>query len=138
VFAAEAASIADEENARSRFPPQGAPPMRLIHLAAIVAMLAVAVSPALAERGGNRHNSDRTPASCSVSGNVVSATGLPTGEVINFMITDSSGTRGWVLGMSDGTWSVDVPAPNGPATYEFVSRTWGPNGSKYDVFASCS
>jgi hypothetical protein len=79
------------------------------------------------------------PASCSVSGNVVSATGLPTGEVINFMVTDASGTRGWVLGFTDdGTWNVYVPAPDGATTYEFASRTWGPNGSKYDVFASCS
>jgi hypothetical protein len=31
-----------------------------------------------------------------------------------------------------------VPAPNGPTTYEFVSRTYGPDGSKYNVFQSCS
>jgi hypothetical protein len=117
--------------------------MRPIHLAAIVAALAFAVSPALADRGGNGggnghgNNSDPAQASCSVSGDVVSATGLPTDQVINFMVTDASGTSGWVLGMSDGTWSVSVPAQNGPTTYEFVSRTWGPNGSKYDVFASC-
>ena len=46
---------------------------------------------------------------------------------------------GWVLGFTDdGTWTVYVPARAGATTYEFVSRTWGPDGSKYDVFASCS
>jgi hypothetical protein len=75
---------------------------------------------------------------CTVSGNVVSAAGLPTGQVINFLITDAGGTYGWVLGATeDGTWSVTVPAQRGPTTYQFVSRTWGPNGSKYTVFSSC-
>jgi hypothetical protein len=78
-------------------------------------------------------------ASCAVAGPVVTASGLPTGEVINFMVTDSAGTRGWVLGFTaDGTWAVSVPAANGPTTYQFVSRTWGPNGSHYNVFATCS
>jgi hypothetical protein len=116
--------------------------MRFIHIAATVAALAFAVSPVLAERGGNGNghgnNSAPAPASCSVSGKVVSATGLPTDEVINFMVTDASGTWGWVLGMSDGTWTLTAPPQNGPTTYEFVSRTWGPNGRKYDVFASCA
>ncbi len=76
---------------------------------------------------------------CTVAGNVVSATSLPTDQLINFMVTDGSGTKGWVLGFTDdGTWSVNVPAQNGPTTYEFVSKTWGPNGSKYTVFSSCS
>jgi hypothetical protein len=78
-------------------------------------------------------------ASCAVSGTVVNATGLPVGEVINFMVTDSSGARGWVLGYTDdGTWSVSVPTPIGPTTYQFVSRTSGPNGTKYTISASCS
>ena len=38
----------------------------------------------------------------------------------------------------DGNWSVNVPAPNGATTYEFVSCTYGPDGSKYSVFQSCS
>jgi hypothetical protein len=111
--------------------------MRSLPIAAIIATLALAATPAFADRGGNGRNSDRQPGSCSVSDNVVSAVGLPTDEVINFLITSSTGTSGWVLGMSDGTWSVVVPPQDGPATYEFVSRTWGPNGSKYSVFASC-
>ncbi len=77
--------------------------------------------------------------SCSVSGNVVSASGLPSDELINFMGSDSSRSWSWALGYtSDGTWSVSVPPPNGSTTYQFVSRTWGPDGSKYSVFASCS
>jgi hypothetical protein len=74
-----------------------------------------------------------------MAGNVVYGSGLPTGQVINFMMSDSSGKTGWVLGYTpDGTWFVNVPAPNGPTTYEFVSRTFGPSGSKYNVFTSCS
>jgi hypothetical protein len=104
---------------------------RVLCVFAGVAMLASSMQAASA--AGRK--SDRV-GSCRVSGNVVSATGLPTGEVINFMLTDSSGTRGWVLGLtSDGTWTVTVP--DSPATYEFVSRTYGRDGAKYDVFASC-
>lgn len=77
--------------------------------------------------------------SCVVSGSAVNALGLPTDEVINFLVTDSSGTTGWVLGFTpDGRWSVQVSAPAGPTTYQFISRTWGPHGSKYNVFAACS
>jgi len=116
--------------------------MRPIHIAATAAALAFAVSPALADRGGNGNghgNQSPAPAACSVSDGTVSATGLPTGEVINFMVTDASGEWGWVLGFTDdGTWNVSVPAANGATSYEFVSRTWGPNGSKYDVFAGCA
>jgi hypothetical protein len=112
--------------------------MRRIHLIAALSVLVLGASPALAARGGHGHSTALPGASCSVSGDVVTAVGLPTDQVINFLITDDAGTWGWVLGMSDGTWSVQVPAPNGSTTYQFVSRTWGPNGSKYDVFASCS
>jgi len=112
--------------------------MRLVQIVATLFVLAVGASPALADRGGHGHNTGPSPASCTVSADIVSAVGLPTDEVINFLITDDAGTRGWVLGMSDGTWTVPVPAATGPTTYRFVSRTWGPNGSKYDVFASCS
>jgi hypothetical protein len=93
-------------------------------------------APAFAGKGGKPASSI---AGCTVSGNVVSAAALPTGRLINFMVSDASGTSGWVLGYtSDGSWSVDVPARSGPTTYQFASTTWGPNGSKYSVFASCS
>jgi hypothetical protein len=112
--------------------------MRRIHLIAALPVLVLVASPAFAAKGGHGHNNSVLPSgSCSVSGDVVTAVGLPTDQVINFLITDDAGTKGWVLGMSDGTWSVLVPAPNGSPNYQFVSRTWGPNGSKYDVFASC-
>src|SRR2546423_11767466 len=105
---------------------------------ALVAILnlAVAVGPALAAKGGSKSAADPP---CIVSGSTVTATALPTDQVINFMITDANGKSGWVLGFtSDGTWSVNVPAPNGATKYEFASRTWGPSGSKYSVFSSCS
>jgi hypothetical protein len=103
------------------------------------ALLVVAATP-VAAFAGPKHGPNAAPAAgCSVSGTVVSATGLPTDQVVNFMVTTSSGTTGWVLGFTpDGTWSVNVPAPTGPTTYEFASRTYGPDGSKYNVFASCS
>lgn len=75
---------------------------------------------------------------CSVASGTVTATGLPTDQVVNFFVTDSSGTTGWVLGFTaDGTWTVSVPPVNGATTYQFTSRTFGANGSKYTVFASC-
>jgi hypothetical protein len=87
--------------------------------------------------GGN--HSSRTASTCVVDGNTVTAIGLPTDQVLNFMVTDGSGTSGWVLGWSDtGTWPVSVPDRNGPTTYEFASRTSGPDGTHYDVFSACS
>ena len=108
-------------------------------LVALVAALSLVLAvPALAAKGGGK-GSDPSAASCTVAGSAVNATGLPTDQVINFMVTDASGTHGWVLGhTTDGTWSVSVPARNGTTSYLFVSETWGPNGSKYNVFASCS
>lgn len=116
--------------------------MRTITTLLLVIGLAVAVSPALAEKGGignGRGPQDRAAGSCTVAGDVLEAAGLPTDDVVNFLVSDATGTRGWVLGFTDdGRWSMSVPAHDGVATYEFVSRTWGPNGSKYEVFASCS
>ena len=87
-------------------------------------------------RGSATHTS---PGSCEVADQVVSATGLPTDEVIKFMVTDGNGTVAWVLGMTpDGTRTVTVPTRIGPTTYEFVSRTYGNNGSKYRTFAACA
>jgi hypothetical protein len=77
--------------------------------------------------------------SCAVDGNLVSATGLPTYEVLNFFVTDASGTHGHVLGITwEGWWDVTVADRTGPTTYEFAGRTYGKNGSKYDVYASCT
>jgi hypothetical protein len=98
--------------------------------------LAVALPLASA---GNRPHSALSTASCTVSGNVVSATGLPTNAVLNFMVTDADGTGGWGLGYSlDGTWDVPVPDRTSATTYEFASTTFGKNGAKYWVYASCS
>lgn len=124
--------------------PRNKTPRKLLTLVLTVAVvLAIMSIPAFAGKGenngrgnGNR-NVESTVATCTVEGTVVSATGLPGDEVINFMMTHASGKTGWVLGTSSW-WNVTVPERTGDTTYEFVSRTWGPGGSKYNVFASCS
>ena len=86
------------------------------HITLILAVLALAVAaPAIAGKGGNGNGGNGGNAgggggnstargSCTASENVVAATGLPSGEVINFMVTDASGTWGWVLGITgDGS-----------------------------------
>ncbi len=105
-------------------------------VAVAVALLVLMVAPVDA---GGRGKGKRLigEAACTVDGATVRAVGLPDDQVINFMLTDASGTTGWVLGTSSW-WNVPVPDRTGPTTYEFVSRTWGKNGSKYTVFASCS
>ena len=102
-------------------------------------MFGLIAGTTLAAKGGNGGNPNREATACQVDGNVVSTTGLPTYEVINFMVTDASGTTGWVLGITwEGWWTLTVPERSGPTTYEFVSRTYGPNGTKYRVYSSCS
>jgi hypothetical protein len=101
-------------------------------------MFGLIAGTTMAAKGGNGGKPPRDLATCQVDGNIVSAAGLPTSELINFMVSDGSGTTGWVLGVTqEGTWSVTVPEPSGPTTYEFVSRTSGPNGSRYSVYSSC-
>jgi hypothetical protein len=96
-------------------------------------------SNASSTNGKGQGNADPPPAGCSYSNGWVTATGLPTGVILNFQYTDATGSHGWVLGVTDsGWWSLSVPAPNGPTSYQFLSKTWGPNGSKYTVYASCS
>jgi hypothetical protein len=105
-------------------------------LVIIVASAVLGISIPVAEA---RPRATPSPASCTVSGSVVDASGLPTDQVINFLVTDNAGTWGWVLGFTtDGAWSVSVPGQNGPTTYQLVSRTRGPNGTHYTVFAACS
>ena len=111
---------------------------RNLAVAAVVA-LAVSLSVASVASAGTRTRSAAGTGSCTVSGNVVEATGLPTDVVLNFMVSDAGGTDGWALGITwDGTWSMTVPDRTGPTTYEFASTTFGKNGSKYWVYASCS
>jgi hypothetical protein len=72
-------------------------------------------------------------------GNVVEASDLATDTVLNFFVTDAGGKNGRVLGITwSGTWSVTVPDRTSPTTYEFASTTFGKNGSKYRVYASCT
>jgi hypothetical protein len=113
---------------------------RTLAFAAVVSLLAV-LSIASPASAGKKPHALAQVAGCTVSGNVVDATGLPEGVVVNFFVTDASGTYGWPLGLTfDGTgmWSVNVPDRTGPTTYEFASLTYGKDGSKYDVYASCS
>jgi hypothetical protein len=81
-------------------------------------------APAFAAKGGNgSHGNSVLAASCVAVDGVVTGSGLPTNEVVNFMVTDSSGTTGWVLGYTwDGTFSVRVPATSAPTTYEFSAE----------------
>ena len=108
---------------------------RAILATVAVVCVAFAASPALA----GKVNSQSTGTCAFVAPDLVVADGLPNGEILNFFVTDASGTTGWVLGFADdGTWSVHVPVPNGPTTYEFASRTSGKDGKRYTVFARCS
>jgi hypothetical protein len=102
-----------------------------------VALSLTVVLP-LASARPRPHGTASTAASCSVDGNVVTATGLPVDVLLNFIVSDANGGWGRVLGFSDGTWSVSVPDRTGPTTYKFTSVTWGNNGSKFDVYAQCS
>lgn len=116
--------------------------MKLQRLGTAAALLVVLALPLTAYAGG-KHGSNGSngaaTASCSASAGSVQASGLPTDQVVNFMVQTASGTTGWVLGYtSDGTFTVAVPTAAAGTTYEFVSRTWGPDGSKYNVFTSCS
>jgi hypothetical protein len=105
-------------------------------LCAAAVCLAVALPLA---SGGTRTRQAAGAGSCTVSGNVVSATALPTNTVLNFFVTDADGKDGRVLGITwGGTWSVTVPDRTSRTTYEFASTTFGKNGSKYWVYASCS
>lgn len=112
---------------------------RLTVISLALACLAVAATPALAAKGG-KVKTTQTVGSCSTATpGLVVPEGLPTGEVINFLIHDATGTTGWVLGFSDdGNWTVSVPPANGPTTYEFVSRIQDKAGTRYTVFASCT
>jgi hypothetical protein len=122
------------------------------HISLIIAVLALAIAaPAIAGKGngngnggggsggGGNGNNVTASGSCSVDGNVVYGTGLPNWTLMNFMVTDSSGTSGWVLGYTDdGTLNVAVPDRTGSTTYEYAGVTYGKDGTKYAVFASCS
>lgn len=103
-------------------------------------MFGLIAGTTLAAKGGNGNSPHRSVSTCTVDGSVVTGTQLPTDEVLNFMVTEDGHTWGWALGFAgeSGAWGVPVPDRDGPTTYEFASRTYGPNGTKYTVFSSCS
>lgn len=107
--------------------------------AALITLLTFGLVGGPAVAGQGKGAGHRASSACLVEGGVVTAEGLPTDEVINFMLTDEAGAQGWVLGMAwEGTWQVHVPERKSSTTYEFVSRTYGNAGSKYRVFAACT
>jgi hypothetical protein len=115
-------------------------PRQTLPIIASAATLAFAVVSAASAT--NSYAAPRAPqGTCSYANGVVSAAGLPTGQVLNFLVKDNTtgSQTGWVLGISDnGTWQVDVTPATSSTTYEFVSKTWGPNGSKYTVYDECT
>jgi hypothetical protein len=105
-------------------------------LCAAAVCLAVALPVAYA---GSRSRTAAGTGGCTVSGDTVYGSGLPTDAVLNFFLTDADGKKGWALGYSeDGTWSVTVPDRTSATTYEFASTTFGKNGNKYWVYGGCS
>lgn len=110
---------------------------KTIALLFAVALCLAVVLPVASARS-RPHGNASLAASCTVNGNVVTATGLPVDVLLNFIVDDANGGWGQVLGFSDGTWSVNVPDRSGPTTYKFTSVTWGKDGSKFDVYAQCS
>ena len=90
----------------------------------------------LAAPGGN---GKVVTGACAVDGTTVHGWSLPDWELMNFMVTDTSGTTGWVIGFTDnGERWISVPARSGPTRYEFTGRTYGKDGKKCDVYASCT
>jgi hypothetical protein len=103
-------------------------------------MFGLIVGTTLAAKGGSGKGPAKEPVgSCVVDGTLVHGSNLPVWELMNFMVTDASGTTGWVIGYTDtGERSINVPAANGPTRYEFAGRTYGTGGTKYEVYASCT
>lgn len=104
-------------------------------------MFGLIAGTTLAARGGSgKGPANKEPAgSCQVDGTTVHGWNLPVWELMNFMVTDASGTAGWVIGFTDtGERWIDVPAPSGPTRYEFAGRTQTADGTKYEVYASCT
>lgn len=115
---------------------------RILTLTAIVAVLFLSIATAAAAPKENRGNGNRGAdpvGTCVVDGTMVYATGLPTNELLNFWITEVDGsTHGWVLGQTYvGSWSVEVPERDALTKYEFISKQWGKDGKRYDVYAAC-
>ncbi len=120
--------------------------MRIKHLVPLVALAIVAMAVPVAAAGNGKglarkqaREAAAVTATCTVDGNTVYGQDLPP-DLTNFMVMeDGVMTYGWVLGHSySGEWTVTVPDRTGPVTYQFTSATWGKNGSKYNVFASCT
>jgi hypothetical protein len=112
--------------------------MRLIHVAVIVAALAFAVSPALADKGGHEDPPCTiTPNSVAVGQTyVVSVSELPANTAINIWVTDANGTVGRPLGSTpDGSFALNESSSvPGTTTYAFS----GPEKHNMFVYSTCS
>jgi hypothetical protein len=112
--------------------------MKSLSLTAITVALMLIPTQAFAGGHGNGNSNREASATCRVEGNMVISESLPVDALLNFMVTDADGKTGWVLGRtSSGYWAVGVPDRTSHTTYEFVGRTYGKNGAKYRVYASC-
>lgn len=134
--------------------------MRLLNLAAIVTVLAVAIAaPALADKGGNPHGGGNSGAggsggsgsgqadpSCSAAPNpagvgqsfVLSASGLPTADSVWLLVYPPSGdaTVSQVYVNADGSWSAtEVANQTGMWTYVFSGLM---ANNRYGTVASCT
>ncbi len=115
----------------------------------LTALIGLALTPAAAMAGpypGEVGTCTFDPAT-----NVIHATGLPyilehpvygnDLAVINFRREDSAGSvlDEYVLGYApSGEMDVAVSAPVGVEGYEFISQTWGNDGSQYSTYARCT
>ena len=112
--------------------------MRMKSLTLTATIVALILVPTQALAGGHGNGNREASATCRVEGNTVISESLPVDVLINFMVTDTDGKTGWVLGKtSSGYWAVGVPDRTSDTTYEFVGKTYGRNGAKYRVYASC-
>ena len=110
---------------------------RIARVALLVALI-LSVGAASASAAPKKGPKAATIAgTCWVDGDVVHGSGLPSDEVINFLIIGPDGSQdGWVLGHSSW-WNVSVPERTGETLYQFISAQKGKDGRKYTVFAEC-
>lgn len=75
------------------------------------------------------------PTTCVVDGTSVTATGLPTDELIYFFFTTDTVKQGQAIGFTDtGSFTVEVFPRDGETTYEFARA----QGNHYVVLSTCA
>jgi hypothetical protein len=109
---------------------------RLMALPSAAAIALLVVLPLQATAGNGGKGAEYAGA-CTVSGNMVRATGLPTDAVVNFMLESTDYEWSFALGFTDGTAWVEVPERTSYTSYKFTSETFGKGGKRYWTYASC-